>query len=115
MGYRRRTDGDGFLLRVEEHEDGSDGRVEEKQEKQKVFRRIEPFDGQQSLFRLSCFSIIFTHCVTVTHTHKKAQTTIFFISEAVDIVFAALSQQISSDTLSIFCFVLIYKTTAKTG
>ena len=79
LGYRRRTDGDGFLLRVEEHEDGSDGREEEKQEKQekqKVFRRIEPFDGQQSLFRLSCFSIILLrHC----HTYTQKSTPQIFL------------------------------------
>ena len=77
MGYRRRTDGDGFLLRVEEHEDGSDGREEENQEKQKVFRRIEPFDGQQSLFRfVSRVSLLFL--LTASLSHKKAQPPIFF-------------------------------------
>ena len=102
---------------MEEHEDGSDGREEENQEKQKVFRRIEPFDGQQSLFRfVSRVSLLFLLTASLSHIHtKKHKLQFFFISEAVDIVFAALSQQISFDTLSIFCFVLIYKTTAKTG
>jgi ribosomal protein L44E len=51
---------------------------------------------------VSRVSLLF-YCVTVTHTHKQ-HTPNFFISEAVDIVFAALSQQFRS-TLQAF-FVL---------